>query len=219
MIDLTTLEAFCVKQAATCSDWAAKTDAAVTAKAADARAHAGRAVTDALLKATPGRPTIAKARNSPSFMAACSRLLELSRKLRDTIADARERFYLESFDWHYRHVPEAIRLATPTGRPTQANISWTHSLTLYGETLETTLGRAIRTASEQLLSALSRIGNQAALLDSAIDLLDDWERRTAGQIGQVARSLLTDSQILIDRKAGRDVVDPIYLLADPTLPS
>src|SRR5512135_2157880 len=57
--------------------WIAKGVKLVSAKLADARAHAEKAVTDTLRSTPDGRPSMARIRANPSYQASLNRLDEL----------------------------------------------------------------------------------------------------------------------------------------------
>jgi hypothetical protein len=195
--------------------------ALIAAKVADARAHAINALTEKAKDAPDGRKTIALVRRSRSTTAAQSRLAEMAIALVKLVADWRERCYREGFHWWATRPPADPRFAEylrPDPKPTDRNLSWSRGFALHGTPLVTEVKTAMDAASRTLTSTLARAATRTLRGRDSTDLIRAWEMRTTAAIVAVAESLLTDSQMLCDRKAGRDVCRPELLEDDPTLP-
>lgn len=188
----------------------------IEGKIADAHAHAVKALT-AKAKDTPdGRATIATVRRSPSFQAALSRLDELKTGLVELVAEWRVRSYRAAFIEWTETVPE--EWLRPNPMPTDKNLSWARGFALHGMPLISEVGDATKMAGRRLGAVIAQAATRTLQDRASLDLIRAWETRTVGSLIAVADRLLSDSQIMVDRKAGRDVCRPELLEDDPTLP-
>ena len=188
----------------------------VSAKLADAAAHASKALTDTVDQTTEGRPTAAKLRASRSYQAALNRLTELHDQLTGLVEKCRVETYSEAYAfWWAYHDPDTRRSASPD--PSQANIERCRTTVLHGYTVREFLAGAIGRASTQLLPRLVVSGNRQVGSREAALAIKAWQQTATSTITSNAITALVDSQTLADRRAGRDAIKRDLLHDDPTL--
>ncbi|WP_422932049.1 hypothetical protein [Singulisphaera sp. PoT] len=202
--------------------WNRKVFDLVTAKVGDARAHLDRAVTDTLRRTPDGRKTLRRVVQSPSYVAAMSRMDELwaalagprVMSLEGVLRDARESFYRRSFaEW--KGVIPADMIASPDAEPTAANAARVRGAILHGYDLRQEIGGPIARAKEQARANATLAGRRDGDRRSKADLLGTWEKQSRDAIWNTARLALSDGQVMADVQAGRDVVHPDYLDDSP----
>jgi len=190
--------------------------ALIAGKVADAHAHAVKAMTAKARNTPDGRQTAAVVRRSPSYQAARNRLVELTDALRSLVADWRETAYRTAFaEWRETLPPEWLGTNTV---PRQVDISWARGMALHGLPLITEITAATNDAGRRLWAVVGQAATRALSGRDSLGLIQAWETRTVSALNAVADHLLSDSQVMIDRKVGRDVVKPELLDDDPTLP-
>lgn len=190
--------------------------AAIAGKLADARAHAGKAVTDAGRRLPDGRATRARLNASPSRAAALARLDELLDDLVVLVRSARADLYRAAFARLAPQIP-AVYLAKIDPEPTQRDTDRFVAALLHGSDLRDLLRRPIRTAQAQLTPVLTQACRRAEEDAAAADRLDLWQRRAAGTITSAVRLALADSAAAAPMEATRDLLDP-DLIDDTPLP-
>lgn len=210
------LEAKAKVQAATLDRWQRMASTAV-AKAVDAaHAHAVVALTDTLKRTADGRATIRKARQSPSYQAALSRLDELWERLvgpaitsnLGLIRDARDAFYGEAFAGWQRTLP--LEFVVDPDKAKARSESEIRGLVLHGMELRTEIGAKIGDAKRSLLATLERAARKSHPDAVATDLLDGWKATAKSALTRSAVVALSDSQVAIDGIAALDVCKPEF---------
>lgn len=194
----------------------------VASKVADARAHAGKAVTDALRTEADGRPTVRRANRSPSLAAALARLDELldelagprSTSLDGLLRDAREAAYRAAFARWLPRVPERLRARKGPG-PAAADLARARGLPLHGRDVRDELEGAVEAAKRWLRSAVVLAGSAGRSERSGVDLLDAWERSARTGLTRAVVLAEGDAEVAMDRLAGRDLVRPEFLDDSP----
>lgn len=196
----------------------AEAERAIRAGVRDAAAHAARALTDALDAATEGRPTIAKARRSRSYLAARRRLAGLAESLVAMAEAARESAYAESWRWWASHLDAGLlRPGADPEAPTAGGLGRARTAVLHGRTIAQTARPVADHAAATLLQTLALAGHRAASQERADALLEQWAGRTIAAYGRAAKGLMADAVALGDKLAGRDAIDPDLLGPDPEL--
>lgn len=198
--------------------WSVRASGRISSKVSDARAHADKAVTEALRAEPDGRATVRRANRSPSYLAALSRLDELLADLcgpswssrSGVIRDAREAFYRESTQKWFPQIPEGL-LARKWPEPTAAGVVAARTLVLHGQDVRREVGAPVDDAKRRLASAVVLAGSRDASGRTGADLLDAWERSSAEAIGRATTLALGDARVALDRLAGRDLIDPVHL--------
>jgi hypothetical protein len=186
-------------------------------KLADSRAHALAALTETLKDTPEGRPTIARARRSRSYLAALNRLVELQADLVELIGNAREAFYRASFAEWAALMPDGV-LRSPDPEPALDRIARCRAVVWHGTTLQGQIKAPTDAARRRLLSALAVAARRDQPERDAASLLTTWGRQAEKAIGMAAALAVNDSWGLADRMSGRDVVKAELLHDDPTLP-
>lgn len=189
------LNRYAAGQAAAVERWAREGLRIASGKLSDARAHAGKALTETLRETPSGRPTVLATKRSRSYLAAVARVDEMAEGLAAFLADARERLLVDAFDaW-------APMLGVPARKPNQRERAATRSAALHGYTLQD----EIRPRADRIKRAMGAAIAQAAAPDlparDAAAILNAWERRSAVAIASGLRLLLSDSAILADNVA------------------
>lgn len=196
---------------------AARLEPLVRTKVEDARAHAGKVLTQRLKDTPDGRPTARVAAQNRSLAAAQARLDELLTRLcgpsvtslEGKLRDARERLYRLAFTLHTPLIPEEVRIA-PSPEPTQANLKVVRGFPLHGLDLRDEVGGAVASAGRTLRAAVHRAGGADTPAAQADDLFDGWEQSTIRSLMQVVSTVVGDAAVWCDGRAMRDLVHPEF---------
>ena len=199
------------------ADWARAILPAVGRTLDDARAHAERALTQALKAAADGRPTARRAARSPSFRAALHRLDELLEwlagpsdvSLEGRVRDARERFYREAFRLNKPLVPDVLHVSADP-QPTQQNLRLVRGALIHGLDLRRELSGPFDQAKRALAAAVAQAGQRSTPGHAEADLLDAWRRRSGDAIAAAVLRCLSDSLEFADTESARDLIHPDY---------
>lgn len=219
---MTSLDAVERRQLKSLDGWTREAFAVVDAKVADAQAHLGTALTDTLKRTADGRPTLRRAVKSPSAQAAVNRLDELwtalagpsVRSLEGLLRDAREAFYRESFAAWKPEIPDWLYVS-PDPEPTVANVGRVRGAVLHGYDLRHELGGPILRAKASIAPTLTMASRRSNPRHVATEILTTWGRKTRDAIRTTTRLALSDSQIMADVMAGRDLIHPDHLDDSP----
>lgn len=209
-------------QARSLRPWLARALEAIEAKVDDARAHGVKAVTETLKQTPDGRATLRKAAGSRSLQAAQSRLDELwsllcgasAASLDGLLRDARESFYIESFERWKPFIPSELWMASDP-QPTQANIRLVRAMPVHGYELRHEFEVPIRRAKASLRAGVTQAGRRSTPDSISTDLINGWAETARQSLFRVAQSALSDGQKLAETLAGRDLVHPDYLDESP----
>jgi hypothetical protein len=201
--------------------WSSRAGLKIQSKVRDAQAHGTKAVTEALKQTPDGRPTLRRARRSPSLTAGKARLDELLTDLAGPsvasraglLRDARQAFYQASFAKWWPLVPEDLRI--PHGGDRWANVSQgARTLVLHGRDLRDELAPRIEAAKRGLASAVV-LASSPHREEGGLDLLEAWGRSAERTLRDAVNISLGDDQLALDRIAGRDAIDPTHLDDSP----
>jgi hypothetical protein len=193
--------------------WVEKAFTMIEGRYADARAHAGKAVTDTLKRTEDGRATAAHARLSPSARAAENRLVELLdalagpsvKSLQGLICDAREAFLADSIEFWKGHIPEDLwEVSNP--RLTKAGSALIRGALVFNAPLRTAIGRVVQTTIEDLRIAVALAGNSEITAEREAMVLDAWETTARKKVFAAVRSALSNSDVYADRLAVKLIV-------------
>jgi hypothetical protein len=215
MIDAASLDAREAAQLTHLEEWIHKTSEALPGKLRDAEAHAQKALTDVVVSAPDGRPTLAKVRQSRSYQAALARMDEIRDALLKIVHEARVAFYRDSWAFWNDTLPAEVLKGAEA--PAEARIAKARTAVIHGQTAAGALAAATQTAKRQLLASLAQAGSRVQTGKGAAEILKAWRTRAEKALSQHTTTLLSDSQIDADRRAGRDVVKDELLHEDPTL--
>ena len=201
--------------------WEATLLPAVSAKVADAHAHAQKALTDALKATTDGRPSLLKLNASPSLKAAYNRLDELREWLagpsetsqRGKVRDFREAAYRLACELWLPMIPPEY-LSRNDHPPTQAEVRMIRAFPVHGYDIRRVLDGPIDTAKRELKAALERAGRRGVAEGSAADTLAAWEHRAAGSLSRAVVTLLNDSAEHANTEAGKALIHPDFIEGD-----
>ena len=185
-------------------------------KVSDAVAHLHKAATNALRDTPDGKPTLARARRSPSFVAAMDRLDELILPIVRIEQGAREDVYRRSHTWHRESLPKELR--SPGESPSDRRVDRCRNFLILGYSIKDRLTVAVDAAKRSALSSLARASTRAVERSAGTDVIEAWGDVAARSIATVAAQSIGDGVTWADRMAGRDAIRAELLPDDPTMP-
>lgn len=206
-----------------CLAWIARCSALAASKVADARAHAGQAITKALVATPDGRATLSRSNRNRSLNAAIDRLDELVvslagpsvRSLEGTIRDAWEALYRDCRSYWFAHLGPDV--CGPTAGPSMTEINVVRSLVLNGYDARTRIVNVTDPAARRLRSLVVAAASPAVRPRDRSGSLRAWEVATVKTVSLAARNAILTGAFRADVLAGRAVIRPELLHPDPTL--
>lgn len=219
------LQAKAAAQAATLDRWQRKAGAIIDRGVGAAHAHAVVALTDTLKRTPDGRPTIRKARQSRSYVAAIADLDKVwneltggsTSSLDGLIRDARADFYRYA-EYAWLHMIPVDFIDDGDNSP-PSRLNEMRRLVLHGMELRTEVGAKLGQAKRSLLAALEMAARKSNPSHIATDILDGWRESTVGSLTRSAFVALSDSQVAIDGIAMVDVTKPEFRPKDEFTPN
>jgi len=197
--------------------WKRRATAHILTALADARAHAEKAVTDALKQTPDGRRSARRIDNSPSYKAALGHLDALMDSLvgisKDSlgglIRDARAAFYRSSVALWKPHIDPKFWVG-PDPAPTQSGERIMRGAIVHGYDLHRELEPAFAVTANQLFVAINQAGRRAATDRQGRDRLRLWhDQAKARLIARVSQSL-SDSDKAVHEATGLLLIHPDY---------
>jgi hypothetical protein len=196
--------------------WVKRGVALVSAKLADARAHAEKAVSDTLRQTPDGRASMSQIRQNPSFKAALSRLDELHTALAGPsvtsisglVHDVAEHAYIDSRDLWWDQIDPDYR--APSKEPTEAQKNNVRGLLWYGLPVRQGFKTQFQAAHNNLLIALSAAGSTQATNRDGFVALRGWEEKTKASLMSRLGAALVDANVRGDREAMKHTIHADY---------
>lgn len=185
-------------------------------KVSDAVAHLHKAATNALRDTPDGKPTLARAKRSPSFGAAMDRLDGLVDRLVRIEQAAREDAYRRSYDWHRERLPQELR--SPDESPSDRRVDRCRNFTILGYSVRDRIMVAVDTAKRSALASLARASTRAVERSAGTDVVEAWGDVASRSLATVAAQAIGDGATWAARMAGRDAIKAELLPDDPTMP-
>jgi len=198
------------------TDHARKAGRLVGDKVSDAAAHINKAATDALRSTPDGKPTLARARRSPSFAAAMDRLDELVGRIVRIEQAAREDAYRQSYAWHRESLPQELRSAGES--PSARRLAQCRDFPILGYSAKDRTMDAVDSAKRSALATLARTSTRALERSAGADAIEAWGDAASRSIATVAAQSIGDGATWAARMAGRDAIRDDLLPPDPTIP-
>ncbi len=197
--------------------WIRRASTLIARHLADARAHANKALTDALKITPDGRPSSRRVLRSPSYQSAGNRLRMLqdaligptSDSLEGLIRDARAAFYQRSIELWTPVIPAEYRV-TLDPVPTKAGESLMRGAIIHGFDLARELSPSIKQTGDHLFVALNSAGRRKAGQRVGDDLLKLWHAQAVARLNRKVASILSDSDKAIHEATGWLIIAPEY---------
>lgn len=197
--------------------WVAKASSLIARELDDAKAHAAKAVTDALKQTPDGRRSARRIDSSPSYKAAVGHLDALLDRLvgfsKDSlgglIRDARAAFYRSSVDLWKPHIPEEYR-TVPDPEPTREGERLMRGAIVHGYDLHKEIEPTFTLTANQLFIAINQAGRRAATDRQGRDRLAVWHGQALVRINQKVAQALSDSDKAVHEATGLLLLSPQY---------
>lgn len=198
--------------------WQERVSARVTKSVEDAAAHAHRSITETLRRTPDGRPSAARLRRSPSYLAALDRLDGLLttlagpsvHSLKGMIRNARDGFYRDSFAyWLTVYDPELWVSSDP--KPTKRGINAIRGALIQSADLRTTLAGPIEAAKRSLAPSVVSASNRESTRTQAKDSIDLWAAQSRSAILTASLRALSDADQRAHTLAALNTLAPKFL--------
>jgi hypothetical protein len=193
--------------------WLIKAWTAIDSQVENARAHAEKGMTRAVINADEGRSTWRQLNRQKSARAAQKRLDDLREhlvgigkvSLGGLIQDARDKFHREAFE-HWRAQPGFDKILDPDARPTANSIRMARGLIIHDKSPFEEIAPVFLSISQQLTSAMNAAAVQGLPERHQDAIFSTWENKAKDRLKQKAKEMLSDSQIRILGDVGRSMV-------------
>lgn len=193
--------------------WLVKAWSAIDTQIENARAHAEKGMTRAVVTADEGRSTWRQINRQKSAQAAKSRLDDLrvylvgpgKTSLDGMIQDARAKFFRNAFDY-WRVQPKFDKIMDPKAGPTLAGIRVARGMILNDASVFEEIAPVFLSIANALTTAMNAAAVQGLGEKQQDAIFATWEQKAKDRLKMKAKEMLSDSQIRILGDVGRSMV-------------